>query len=59
MIKVKHFHPDVVVIAFKAGLNQDQWGKIGVKLLIRAYPGSEFVVANALAKWKKVGANNY
>ena len=29
-------------------------------MLIRAYPGSEFVVANTLAKiakWKKVGAN--
>ena len=25
-------------------------------ICLRAYPGSEFVVANTLAKWKKVGA---
>ena len=25
--------------------------------MIRAYPGSEFVVANTLAKWKKLEPN--
>ena len=26
-------------------------------MIIRAYPGSEFVIANTLAKWKKLEPN--
>ena len=35
-----------------SGLSTTQW-----RLLIRAYPGSEFVVANTLAKWKTLEPN--
>ena len=44
-----HRGPDLIIEVKLMSSYVHVWGDLG-----RAYPGSEFVVANTLAKWKKL-----